>query len=202
MDYLLISNYLGTIAFAVSGIIMGMRRDLDIMGIFIMALLTSSGGGIFRDILLNRVPVFLETQYIYAAVIAIIIVFKFLRKKDIIDHLEGTFIFRASDTIGLVAFAISGAQAAMAAGLEFFTVILISFISAVGGGILRDTLVNEVPAILRSGFYGSVAVIVGLGMYGLNYIGMAENTYIPIVFVTGLLVRFLAIRYTLQLPKI
>lgn len=201
MDYLTIASHIGTIAFAISGIIIGIRKNLDVMGVFILAFLTSSGGGILRDILTNQPPAIFSNGYIFIVILAVMLLFKGLRKREIIDKLEGTLAFRASDTIGLVAFAISGAQTALLFGYGFFTVVIISFLTAVGGGIIRDMLVNAVPEILKSGFYGSVAVLVGVTLFLLDNWGVNQNISIPSVFIFGILIRYIAIKKSLSLPK-
>lgn len=202
MDYLEVASYVGTIAFAISGIILGIRKDLDIMGVFILSFLTSSGGGVLRDVLLNKVPAIFSESYVYISIIALIISFKFLRYNNIIDKLEGKFVFRLSDTIGLVAFSIGGAAAALSAGHNSFTVIIMSFLTAVGGGVVRDILVNEVPEVLKSGFYGSVAVLVGAFMCLGDYYSLGEDLTVAITFFLGLAIRCFVIYNPIKLPKI
>ncbi len=202
MDYLDIASYIGTLAFAISGIIIGIRKEFDIMGVFILAFLTSSGGGVLRDVLLDKKPAIFENQSVYIIIIILILIFKFLRSKDIINKLEGTFTFRTSDTIGLVAFAISGGETAILMGSNLFTVIIISFLTAVGGGIIRDMLVNEVPVILKAGFYGSNAALIGLMLYILNQYGIEQATYITVTFLFGIVTRYYAVKRNFHLPKI
>jgi len=202
MDYLEIASYVGTIAFAISGIIIGIRKNLDIMGIFILAFLTSSGGGVLRDILLDRPPMIFSNESVFLIIIAIMLVFMLLRKRDLIDKLEGTFAFRISDTVGLVAFAISGGETAIMLGYSFFTVVIISFLTAVGGGIIRDILVNEVPEILKSGFYGTNAVFIGALLFLFHTGNIPQDISIPLVFFSGLILRYFAIAKQISLPKL
>lgn len=202
MDYLSIASHIGILAFAISGIILGIRKEFDMMGVFILSFLTCSGGGILRDVLLNQNPSIFQNQYIFVFIIITIFIFKLLREKDVIDKLEGTFAFRFSDTVGLSAFAVSGAQTAILLELNIFTVAIIAFLTAVGGGIVRDMLVNTVPEILKSGFYGSVAVLIGLFLYSMDYMNISSDISIPLAFTFGILMRIVAIKKDIQLPKI
>jgi len=170
------------------------------MGVFVLSFLTSSGGGLLRDVLLNTTPAIFTNISVFYIIITIIIVLKTLRSNDLIDKMEGTFIFRITDTIGLVAFAISGAQTAILYEHSFFGVVIVTFLTSVGGGIVRDILVNEVPEILQKGFYGTVAVLIGVTLYLLNKYGVDKDIAVPSVFAFGLILRYIAITKNLKLP--
>jgi uncharacterized membrane protein YeiH len=202
LNYLEIASLIGTIAFAISGITIGIKKHLDVMGVFIIAFLTSSGGGILRDVLLNQEQAIFTDQRTYANIIIIIAIFYVLKLRKKIDRLERKIIFRVSDSIGLVAFAISGSETAIMLDHGFMTVVTISFLTAVGGGIIRDVLVNEVPQVLTSGFYGSVAVLIGAFLYISDYYGIEKNITIPLVFLFGIFARYIAIKVNFNLPKL
>ena len=202
MTYLEIASLLGTFAFAVSGAIIGIRKELDLMGVFILSFLTGAGGGILRDLLLSRTPSILINSEPFIIIFSIMLFIKAFRLNEKYEIIETKWIFRLSDTIGLVAFAISGAIAAIEAEVTIFGVIVISFLTAVGGGIIRDILVNEVPEILKSGFYGSVAVLVGISIYLTNHFEIDKAIAIPTIFLLGIFLRIIAIKKDFELPKI
>ena len=159
-DVVTYGGILGGIAFALSGYFVGLRKELDLMGVFIVAFLTANGGGVLRDVLLGREPGVLKSVESFWLVGGVIAVAWLLRLHPH-NNLERRWYFIVSDAVGLVAFAITGAVIGLAENLHFFGVLLTALLSAVGGGIIRDLLVNDVPEVLHGGFYGSVALIVG-----------------------------------------
>jgi uncharacterized membrane protein YeiH len=195
------SSFIGTVAFALSGFLMGVRSRLDIMGIFIVSALPAAGGGVVRDVLVGRVPnllVNIEPVLLITGTILVAFLFKLHQKAD----LERKMLFVVSDSLGLVAFSISGALVGIEAGLSVFGVIILAFITAVGGGIIRDVLVNNVPMILRGGFYGSVAVLVAATLYFLNIAGY-NNLFTSLgLLIYGLTLRLLAYFRHWELPRV
>lgn len=114
---------------------------------------------------------------------------------------ESRLLFVLCDAIGLVAFAITGALVASVANAPFFGYIMLAFLTATGGAILRDILVNNVPEVLHSGFYGSIAVLVAAIIYLLDELDCATPTHLLIVAISGVLLRLLAYHHRWQLPK-
>ncbi|MDD2358525.1 MAG: TRIC cation channel family protein, partial [Thiovulaceae bacterium] len=170
LDPLILVDILGIIAFTISGFLVGARNHLDILGLIIAASLTALGGGIVRDTILSVTPFAFKTLYPATALFTVVflaLVFKIHRY----DSIEKRWLFVISDTIGLVAFSITGALLALHAGYNFFGVIILSFITAMGGGVIRDILINQVPAILISDFYGSISVIVSILLLLLHVSG-------------------------------
>jgi uncharacterized membrane protein YeiH len=155
------ADILGIVAFALSGFLVGVRNNLDLLGVIISASLTALGGGVVRDVILDRTP-FAFNEYYPAITVISTIVLAFLFRLYRREQLERQWLFVISDTIGLVAFSITGALLAIDAGFNFFGVIILSFLTAIGGGVLRDILINQVPAVLVSDFYGSIALIVSI----------------------------------------
>lgn len=155
------SDILGIVAFALSGFLVGVRNNLDLLGVMISASLTALGGGVVRDVILDRTP-FAFNEYYPAITVISTIVLAFLFRLYRREQLERQWLFVISDTIGLVAFSITGALLAIDAHFNFFGVIILSFLTAIGGGVLRDILINQVPAVLVSDFYGSIALIVSV----------------------------------------
>lgn len=200
-DIITISNLIGSLAFALSGFLAGVRKHLDAMGIFIISMLTANGGGALRDVLINRVPLVLQDTTPFLLTVAVILcgwLFGLHRRADLEQHR----IFVLCDAIGLVAFAITGTMAGLAVGLPVFGVTVLAFLTAAGGGMLRDVLIGDVPSILKSDFYGTVAILVALVMCALDRAGLLDNTAITIVALTALCLRMLAYAKGWHLPRL
>ncbi len=196
-----VSGVVGSIAFATSGFMVGARKKLDLMGILILAFLTANGGGLLRDLLTGQPPAMMknaEPFWIVGATVLCCLAFRLQRKSG----LERSWIFILSDGIGLVAFGIGGAITGITLGAHFFGVLTLSLLTAVGGGIIRDLLVNEVPEVLHGGFYGSVALLLGCALFALHIAGWMNPVAIMAVFMGGVALRLVAYHYKWSLPKI
>ncbi len=200
LDPLILVDILGIIAFTISGFLVGARNHLDILGLIIAASLTALGGGIVRDTILSVTPFAFKTLY-PATALFIVIFFALLLKIHKYDSIEKRWLFVVSDTIGLVAFSITGALLAINAEYNFFGVIILSFITAMGGGVIRDILINQVPAILISDFYGSISVIVSVLLLFLHVSDLLNQTSILLVAIFSIALRLLAYRQKWHLPK-
>ncbi len=201
LDPLILVDILGIIAFTISGFLVGARNHLDILGLIIAASLTALGGGIVRDTILSVTPFAFKTLYPATALFTVIF-FALLLKIHKYDSIEKRWLFVISDTIGLVAFSITGALLAINAEYNFFGVIILSFITAMGGGVIRDILINQVPAILISDFYGSISVIVSVLLLLLHVSGFLNHTSILLVAIFSIALRLVAYKYKWHLPKI
>lgn len=180
---------------------MGIRKDLDVMGVFILAFLTANGGGVLRDVMIDRQPAILASLtplWLTSGVVAGAWLLKIQRSST----LERTWGFVISDSVGLVAFSISGGLVGIEEGLHFFGVIILSFLTATGGGIVRDLLVNEVPLVLRTDFYGSVALLMGVAIYLLYLLDAVNLLTLSLLFAAGLILRLTAYKYKWQLPRL
>ena len=201
IDPLIFVDVLGIIAFAISGFLVGTRNNLDILGVVIAASLTALGGGIVRDTILSVTPFAFKTLYPATALFAVIFL-AFLFRIHRFDSIEKRWMFVISDTIGLVAFSITGALLALHVGYNFFGVIILSFITAMGGGVIRDILINQVPAVLISDFYGSISVIVSILLLLLHVSSFLNQTTIILVAIFSIALRLVAYKYKWELPKI
>ncbi|MBU1641878.1 trimeric intracellular cation channel family protein [bacterium] len=201
MDIFLLTDIIGIIAFSLSGFIVGVRNRLDLLGIVIAASLTALGGGILRDALLHRTP-FAFSEYYPATTLAVTIIVAFAFQSLRSDKIEHKWLFVISDTIGLIAFSITGALLAIGADYNVFGIIILSFLTAVGGGVTRDIMINQVPSVLVSDFYGSIALIVGIMLAGLNYFNAMSDLAILAVGLASILLRLIAYKKKWQLPKI
>jgi len=186
-----VAEYIGIIAFAMSGFFVATRAKLDFLGVLISVFLTAFGGGIIRDIIVDKTP-YTFTHTIPAVVvftlIFLLILFRFHKKESV----ENRSWFIISDSIGLVSFSITGALIALEHDLNITGVLALSFVTAVGGGITRDVIINEVPFVFKTGFYGTVSLLVGLVMYVLHLFHMMSFYPIVLVFILGVVLRVVA----------
>ncbi len=200
-EYFIFADIIGIIAFTISGFLIAIKNNLDILGILIASTLTALGGGIVRDAILSAPP-FAFTSIHPALTLTITIFFVFIFKLYKKDSIERKWIFVVSDTIGLIAFSITGALLAINSGYNFFGIIIVSFITAVGGGVARDIMINQVPSVLISDFYGSIAVIVALILGLLNLFGAINEFSIIATALFSTALRLLAYNRGWHLPKI
>ena len=186
-----LTEYIGIIAFSISGFLIAVRSKLDFLGIIISVFLTAFGGGIIRDIIVDKTPYIfrhdIPTLVVFISILLLILL-RFHQKK----HIESKPWFIFSDSIGLVSFSITGALIALENGLNLTGVFTLSFVTAVGGGIVRDVIINEVPFVFKTGFYGTVSLLVGFIMYLLDYYKYIGFYTILGVFILGVSLRVVA----------
>lgn len=182
MQVLQVLEIVGLVAFALSGVFIAIEYELDLFGIFFVALCTSLGGGIIRDLVLGaELPLtFLHYEYVLTVIVTVavsLVVFKILDKKlkkptiRIIKRVVDIF-----DAIGLGVFTVSGCQTAvnMGRGDNFILMIFVGMITAVGGGILRDLLSGRKPVVVRKDIY-ALASIVGAVFFYFVHDKINEN---------------------------
>ena len=201
MTLFAVADALGLASFAISGYLMGVRKGLDLLGILIAAFLTALGGGVIRDVIVGRMPVaFTETAvllYVTAAV-ALAYLFRLHAKK----RPERFAIFILMDSMGLVAFALTGALVGIESGFNIFGVMLLAFVTAVGGGMIRDIMVNEVPMVLTSDFYGTIALLIAVSVFICDRIGCLGNFTLVTIAAAALALRLIAYKRGWRLPKL
>ena len=165
-----------------------------------MAFVTALGGGIIRDTIANKFPtVFVDI--IPSIVVLVSIFLAFILKLHQRLELDRKNMFVISDAIGLVSFAIVGASVGLYNDANLFGVIILAFITAVGGGMIRDILINHIPMVLKHDFYGTVVIIVAFVMYILKTNDILNFYAITIVFIFGVSLRMLAYKQKWKLPK-
>ncbi len=196
-----IADIVGTIAFALSGFMIATRDRLDLLGIFIASFLTALGGGIVRDTIADRIPYTFSHIIPTTLVICVIffaIIFKFHKKSEI----ENTTYFVISDSIGLISFSITGALVGLMVDFNVYGVVMLALSTAVGGGIMRDILLNRVPVVLTSELYGTISILIGVVIFLLDKFNQVNNTALFMVFVIGFSFRLLAYYKKWRLPKL
>lgn len=187
----------GTFVFAISGAAVAVRRRMDIFGVMVLAFAAGNAGGITRDLLIGAVPPAAISNWVYlaASVIAGFIVFF---RYPLIAKLNHPVLW--FDAVGLAFFAVAGTQKALQYGLNPAMAALLGMMTGIGGGMLRDVLANEIPAVLRADLYAlaalACAAIVSAGhMLHLRPIAPAVAG-----MVICFLLRFMAIQYGWHLP--
>ncbi len=195
-----VAEYIGIISFALSGFYIAVRNNLDILGIFIAAFLTALGGGIIRDAITSTSPTSLTSIYPFLTVLFVVLLLLLLQFHKKQDY-ERKPIFVFIDSIGLISFSISGSLIAIEHGFALSGVIILSFITALGGGIFRDILLNVVPYVLKGGFYGIISIIIGVLIYILNYLNLLGILSLSILFVFGIILRWIAFKKNWKLPN-
>ena len=194
----IVIEFLGTFAFAISGIRWAAFKKFDWFGGYVVGLATAIGGGTIRDVMLGLTP-FWMTNSIYIICTAAALVLAIIFKKAIGKFSRTWFLF---DTLGLALFTIAGIQKTLFAGHPFWVAIIMGCITGAAGGVMRDVLINEVPLIFRKEIY-AMACIIGGVIYSLCSI-LDVNIEITVIatFITVVVVRLLAVRYHISLPHL
>ena len=192
-------DILGTFVFAVSGAFRALRHELDLLGVLVLAIATGVGGGIVRDLTLGSTPpaVFQDENYLIACVLGGLAVF--FAGRRIAPHWDRVM---AADAVGLSVFAAIGAAKAHAYGLGGIGVIMMAAITATGGGVIRDVLVREIPAVLRADFYATAALLGGASFAIAGRLGAGQGTQLFCAIVVTFCLRVLAMKYGISLPKV
>jgi len=194
-----IAEYIGIIAFSISGFLVAVRNKLDLLGVLISTFLTAFGGGLIRDVIANKTP-YTFTHTTPGTLVIILMLAMIIFKTHKKANLENRALFIISDSIGLVSFSISGALIALNVGYNLTGIMALSFITAVGGGITRDVIINEVPFVFKTGFYGTIALIVGLIVFILNMLNFLNFFTLLIVFIIFIIVRIIAFYRNWSIP--
>jgi len=165
---------------------------MDLLGIVIISFISAFGGGVVRDLLVDRTPFIFTESYPLFISLSIIVISLFL-KINSVQKLEDSKVFVLSDTIGLAVFAYSGALIGIEYDFNFMGIVFLGLLTATGGGLIRDVVMSKSPFLLSEGFYGTVAIIIGI----LTYL---VPMYSIMIISTGILIRIVAIRYGWRLP--
>ncbi|MBD3611938.1 MAG: TRIC cation channel family protein, partial [Hydrogenovibrio crunogenus] len=148
-------DLLGTVVFAMTGLLAASRKQLDLFGAIVIAMVTAVGGGTLRDLILDQPVFWVEHNiYIYVVVFSTLFLFFYARIKEIPVKL-----LLSLDALGLAVFSVIGAQKAMALGLSDPIIIMTGVMTGVVGGVIRDVLMGEVPLIFRKEIYATASFI-------------------------------------------
>lgn len=202
-------EYVGIIAFAISGAMEAAKYRLDLFGVLMMGGVTALGGGVTRDVLMGYLPPHMFTSYEYLLVaaltsLAVFVVVLFLRNKAMESGNLLGWIMTVIDALGLGSFVATGTDLAMTSGHadNLFLCVFMGVITGVGGGLLRDIMLRNIPAILRKDIYALACVAGSIVYYALaRWLNMPHLAAILCIAVTVTL-RILAYRNRWNLPRI
>ena len=194
----LILEIIGTVAFAISGAMVAVKKKMDILGVVILGVTTAIGGGIVRDILIGLTPPQSLREPLYAGVsvvVSLLVFLPFVRDRINVDNI----VFVAIDALGLGTFTVVGIEAA--SGLNnVFLQIFLGVLTGVGGGVLRDIFAAEKPVIFVKRFYAAASLI-GASVCAAIY-SFDKSVAMISGIVTILILRVCAAKFKWNLPKV
>lgn len=194
----LLLDLAGTFVFGISGAMLAVRRGLDIFGIAVLAVSAALAGGMVRDVMLGAVPPasLANPSYLLAALASALCVFFGHR---LLERMSKPVM--VLDAMGLGLFAVGGCRKALLYGLDPLPAVLLGVLTAVGGGVVRDVLVAEVPRVLREEVY-ALAALVGASVVVLGgALGLSEPVTLIAGIVSAFLLRVLSVWFSWQAPK-
>ena len=197
--FISILDYLGTIAFAVTGASKAIAHKADIFGIIVLATVVGVGGGVTRDVIFGRFPTaFSDPTYVTLTVsVGIVIFFLFAKFK------KQMTVWLVFDAVGLGVFSILGASIAYhMMELEFLPMLFGGMITAIGGGILRDVFVREIPIVFVKEVYAIASIIGIVIFYAMLYFGIDVQISSVLGIAVATAIRLLAMKYNWNLPKV
>lgn len=193
-----IIELLGTFAFAMSGIRHAAAKHFDWFGGYVCGIAVAIGGGTIRDVMLGATPFWMTTPiYMICTAAALLTVAFFGRWLKSLDNAWLVF-----DTFGLALFTIAGIQKSLAFGQPFWVAIIMGCITGSAGGVIRDVLLNNEPVIFQKEIYAVACVVGGLVYWVFYALGLSVEVTSVASFLSTCLIRFLAVRYHISLPKL
>jgi uncharacterized membrane protein YeiH len=198
MEVIFYADLLGTFAFSITGIIGSIRHQIDPIGAFFLAFATAMGGGIIRDMLLG-VPssTFNNPYYLATVFVGFLFTYLFINK---IKELYQVFLFL--DAFGLAIFTLIGIEKSISLNVHFLGSILAGTLTAVGGGVIRDTLIGDIPFIFHKEIYAVPSLIGGIVfycVYKLNFLPLIWNILLSATLILGL--RLWGYKKNIRLPR-
>ena len=194
-----LADILGTVAFAISGVLVAIDKRLDLFGVLIIAFVTAIGGGTLRDLLIGNTPVTWIQDLTYVIVIPITVALAILFSKQLKFLRRSLFLF---DTIGIGLYTMVGIEKGLEASLAPVICIALGTMTASFGGVLRDILCNEIPVVFRREIYATACIAGG----GLYFLLTVLNTPEKIAYAIGVLaviaIRICAVKMNIRLPNI
>ncbi|WP_370392020.1 trimeric intracellular cation channel family protein [uncultured Winogradskyella sp.] len=192
-------DILGTIAFAISGVLVAMNKRLDAFGVYIIAFVTAVGGGTLRDALIGNTPVFWMRDMTFITVISIAALLAMLFR-DKLKHLRRSlFLF---DTIGIGLYTVIGIEKGLTADLHPVICITLGTISACFGGVIRDILCNDIPVIFHKEIYATACIVGGMVYFLLREFTGDVNLIFLIAGAVVIAIRLLAVVFKISLPSL
>ena len=192
-------DVIGTMAFAISGVLTALNKKLDPFGVFIIAFVTAVGGGTLRDVLIGRTPVgwMQDLTYVYMISIGFFLALIFRKKLDRLR--KSLFLF---DTIGLGVFTLIGLEKGIEIGLHPIICIALGTMTACFGGVIRDILCNEIPIIFRREIYATICIIGGMVFFSLKYFNLNNDVLYLATSLVIITIRLMAVKFKWYLPTV
>ena len=197
-SFVYLLEMLGTAAFAATGALAASRKNMDIFGFCVLALMPAVGGGTVRDIIIDRTPIFWisDTRYVVVALVVALLVF-FIRYKP--GSRRRWLVW--ADAIGLALFAALGTEISLAYGTGPLVAVMLGVTTAVTGGMIRDVICNEIPLVLSHEVYATAAFVASLTYIAATSFGLVDNVALGMAVVAGFVIRALAIVFDWSLPS-
>lgn len=192
-------DILGTIAFAISGVLVAFNKRMDLFGILIIAFVTAVGGGTLRDVLIGETPVSWMRDMTYTYVILASAIFAIIFRSKINYLRTSLFLF---DTIGIGLYTLVGIEKGLNAGLNPIICIALGTMTASFGGVTRDILCNEIPVIFRKEIYATACILGGITYFVLREFPIKEDFVFVIAGLVVIIARLLAVKFKIALPNI
>ncbi len=192
-------DILGTIAFAISGVLVAFNKKMDLFGILIIAFVTAVGGGTLRDLLIGNTPVSWMTDMTYTYVIMGSAIFAIIFRSKINYLRTSLFLF---DTIGIGLYTVVGIEKGLNAELHPIICIALGTMTASFGGVIRDILCNEIPVIFRKEIYATACILGGITYFILNEFLIKTEFVFMISGLVVIVSRLLAVKFKIALPSI
>lgn len=198
IQFITIIDFIGTFAFAISGIRLASAKKFDWFGAYVVGVVTAVGGGTLRDMMLDVTPFWMQNGF-YLVVSAFALLFVILFSKYLV-HLNNTiFIF---DAIGLGLFTVVGIEKSLDFEFPMWVAIIMGTLTGAAGGILRDTLINEVPLVFRSDLYAIACVFGGFVYWICMKLGCPEIPTQITAALSVIVLRMVAAKYHIHLPTL
>lgn len=194
----LLLDLIGTFVFALSGGLLAVRRDFDIVGIAVLALAAGLGGGVLRDVLLGVTPPAALRDEVYLATALAAALVSFLCHPRV-ERLAASV--RLLDALGLGFFAVSGTLRSLDTGLDVVPAVLLGVVTGAGGGVIRDLLAREIPMVLRRDVYALAALLGAAAFVATTQLGLARTPASIVGITATFTLRLLALRYGWQAPR-
>ncbi|MDD2438053.1 MAG: trimeric intracellular cation channel family protein [Massilibacteroides sp.] len=198
IDFITACDYLGTFAFAISGIRLASAKHFDWFGAYVVGVVTAVGGGTVRDILLNATPFWMEQpSYLVISGLALLYVIAF---RKYLIRLNNTFF--TFDAIGLGLFVVVGISKTLSFGFPMWVAIVMGTITGSFGGMTRDILINEEPLVFRKDIYALACVFGGIVYYICLQLSVDEAFTQFFAAVSVFIVRVIAVKYHISVPAL
>ncbi len=200
---------LGTIAFATSGAMVAISKKVDVFGVLVLSSVTALGGGCIRDILIGELPPRMFSDYRYVTVAVIVSLFVFIvayifrdiyqKSQKTVDSVNNIF-----DAVGLGIFTVTGVQVAIESGFGTNSILAVCLgvFTGIGGGILRDVMLREIPFVLKKRIYALASIAGGIVYYNLYLADFGRTKSIIVAVLVTFIIRVLATVFKLDLPKV